>query len=509
MSGIDSETAPTVSLPLDEVVRLGAVDAEFFAHYFFPKTFRQKSPPMHRKMWGALDNPAYRMVNLQCFRGSAKTTILRTFLARRIAYRVSKTALFIGGSEPMASLSIQWLRAQIERNSRFTSTFGLEPGKKWHETSLEIVSTIDGTSTWILGVGITSNIRGINFDDYRPDLIVADDVLTDENVLTEESRDKTTKLLLGAVAKSLAPRSEEPNAKLVMLQTPLHREDASMQAARAPDWHTERFSCWTEDTEDLPLEEQVSSWEVRFPTEELRKEKQNAIATGNLPLFLRESEVKIVSSDTSAFKPALLQFYTRLEKRGTTVLSIDPVPPPSERQLAKNMQGKDFEALVVQTRAGGEYYLREYVLSRGHTPSWTIAKAFELALRYHVSYISIDATAYQLTLKWLLEVEMQRRGQYFVVVPDKKAGNRSKYQKIVDTLQPLLGLRKYHCLAAHTEFVEQLTEYPSVAHDDLLDAVAIGLRTLINPAVELSESEYSSMEDEADYEPLQMRRKCP
>lgn len=501
------EALNQVELSLEEAVKLASVDDDFYCHYFFPKTFRQRSPEFHKSISGALENPALRYVNLQVFRGSAKTTKLRAFCSKRIAYRVSRTILFIGGSEPAASRSIQWLRGQVERNKLWTTTFGLRPGKKWHETEIEIVSDIDGTSTWILGVGITSNIRGINFDDYRPDLIICDDVLTDENVLTKEARDKTTDLLLGAVAKSLAPATEEPNAKLCMLQTPLHREDASMVAAKATMWHTERFGCWTKETEYLPVDKQVSSWEDRFPTETLRQEKRDAFAMGKQAVFLRESEVRLSSPETNAFKPSLISFYSRglLTGHSTSVLSIDPVPPPSEREVAKNLVGKDFEAIAVQTRFRGNYYLREYALNKGHTPEWTMAKAFELALKYQVSYIAVDATAYQAVLKWLLEKEMQRRGQYYSIIPEKS--NRSKFQKIVDTLSPLMALRKYFVLEEHVEFIEQLTDYPSVPHDDLLDCCTIGLRTLINPAVELGEKEYSV--DETEYEDAPVIRRAP
>lgn len=504
---MEAITAPAPdSISPAEAVQLGAVDSEFYSHYFFPKTFRQRSPRMHTSIWTALENPALRFVNLQCYRGSAKTTLLRTFCSKRIAYRVSRTILFIGGSEPAASRSIQWLRGQIERNERWRTTFGLRPGKKWHETEIEIVSEIDGSATWVLGVGITSNIRGINFDDYRPDLIVADDVLTDENVLTLEARTKTTDLLLGAVAESLAPATEEPNAKLCMLQTPLHREDASMVAAKAPMWHTERFGCWTPETEDLPTEQQESSWPERFPSDELREKKRSMFAMGKSAVFLREQEVKIISAETSAFQPALLSFWSKLEGQGTSVLSIDPVPPPSAREVSKNLIGKDFECLAVTTRLKGNYYLRHYELNRGHDPSWTLAKTFELALKFRVSYIAVDMTAYQAVLKWLLEKEMARRRQFYSIIPDKS--NRSKYQKIVDTLGPLLALRKYFVLPTHTEFIEQLTEYPAVPHDDLLDCCAIGLRALINPAVELGEGEYSAI-DESDYEDLPVIRRAP
>ena len=88
--------AKSVDISLEEIVKLGAVDPEFFYRTFFPKTFRQPSPAFHKQIDLALDSPQYRLLNLQCFRGSAKTTKLRAFSLRRIAYRMSRTVLYIG-----------------------------------------------------------------------------------------------------------------------------------------------------------------------------------------------------------------------------------------------------------------------------------------------------------------------------------------------------------------------------------------------------------------------------
>lgn len=500
------DTPAPLEISVEDAVRLGAVDSMFFAHTFFPRTFRQTSPGFHRDMFDLLEDPSKRFVNIKAFRGSAKTTILRTFLAKRIAYQITRTALFIGANEPAASRSIQWLRGQVERNKRFADTFGLRPGKKWHETELEIVSSVNDFACWIQGVGVTSSLRGINFDDYRPDLIVLDDVLTDENVLTKESRDKITDLILNAAANSLS--REEINAKMAMLQTPFHREDASSVAEKSTSWATLTISCWTKESEDLADEEKISSWPELFNADDLRRQKFDHIAMGKLSGFLREMECKIISAETASFSPALLNFYTVAPKRGVSVLAIDPVPPPSDREIAKNLQGKDFEAMAVITRVGGNYYLRHYEQMKGHDPSWTLAKAFELAILYQVSYIAVDATAYQAVLKWLLEKEMARRHQYFTVIPDKGAGKKSKYQKIVDSIGSLLQYRKFFVLETHTEFITDLTEYPAVAHDDLLDAVSIGLRALINPSIELSEGDYTVL-DESEYEPLNIRRRAP
>src|SRR6266404_2360695 len=218
---VSEEGALSSTIEVGELVRLCAVDNDLFGRTFFPKAIRQKAPPFHREMDDLLNDPSSRLINMRCFRGSAKTTKLRVFLAKRIAYGISRSILYIGASEGHAARSIQWIRSAIEPlrtqdakpiPSFFAGTFGLSPGKKWTDTEIEIVRRLDPHPVWCLGVGITGSIRGINFDDFRPDLIVLDDIVTDENAATFEQREKITDLVLGAVSGSLISEVEEPNA---------------------------------------------------------------------------------------------------------------------------------------------------------------------------------------------------------------------------------------------------------------------------------------------------------
>ena len=143
----------------------------------------------------------------------------------------------------------------VEKNSLWSGTFGLTPGDKSSgERELRYVQgKLLDHPIWILGVGITStNIRGINFDDYRPDLIVGDDVLQDENSATYEQREKISNLILSAIKNSLISKVEEPNAKMVLLNTPQHREDFSQQAKTDPEFTTVEIPCWTKPTWHFP-----------------------------------------------------------------------------------------------------------------------------------------------------------------------------------------------------------------------------------------------------------------
>lgn len=486
----DSLAVGSQSLDLEELVKLCAVDSELFGRVFFPGTFRQKSPGFAKEMWSPLENPRNRMVNLIVFRGGRKTTTLRTFAAKRISYGISRTILWIGVSEADAFRSVAWLKNRIDRNHLWRQTFSLEKGKKWEESQIEIVHKQFKHTINVLGAGITGSLRGINFDDYRPDLIVIDDPQTDETAATSTQREKTTDLILGAVKNSLAPITDEPNAKIAMAITPQHQDDVSQQALRDPQWETVVFPCWTKETLDKPLKEQESSWPERFTSTELRADKEAAIRRNKLSIFSREMECRLISRETASFRPTWLVIRDYEKPKGCfAVLGIDPVPPPSEAQIARALQTKDWEAQYVWGRHQGKYELLDFRRNRGHEPSWSVTTALSLAREWRVSRIVVESVAYQRVLKWMLEQEMRRRGTYYQILPF--VSKQKKYARIMSTIGTL-GPEGLLVVGAENDiFINQYESYGPTyqGEDDDLDASAIALSDLANPYLErLSES---------------------
>lgn len=460
-----------------EMVELGAVNSAFFAQAFFPKTVRQRSPEFHTRAWDLLDSTS-RLVSLQFFRGGAKTSMSRIFGAKRIAYGNARTILWVGKSQDHALHSVKWLRKQIEYNRKFADTFQLRPGSKWQDVECEIIHGIEEFSITIMALGVTGSVRGVNIDDYRPDLIMLDDILDEENTSTPVQRKKTEDLVYGALKESLAPASETPDAKMVLLQTPHNIEDISMKSLVDPEWTSFRFGCWTRETENLPLEDAESAWPERFPNEVLRKEKLNAIRRNQLSIFIREKECRIISQETSTFLPEWLRYYELDPPRNqmSVVMIIDPVPPPSEIQIAQGLKKKDFECLTVMGRYKSDFFVLEYSAKTGHDPSWTISEFFRLSMKWRPSKTIVESVAYQRTLAWLLRTEMEKRRQYFVIF--ESDDKRSKYTKIVDGLSGPASNGHLHVKQHMVDLIQQFTEYPAVQHDDILETVGIGCSAL-------------------------------
>lgn len=491
---------------LDEIIQLSALDGVFFSQSFFPKAARQTSPDFHYSLFEKMESLVKRLLSVQVYRGGAKTTILRLFTAKRIAYAMAHTILYVGKSEGHAVRSVQWIRRAIEYNERYKNVFGLRKGAKWAGNEAEIWHETADYPIWILAAGIEGAIRGINVEDYRPDLIILDDVIADENASTDAQREKVSDLIMGAIKESLAPTSEAPHAKLVMLNTPLNNKDASCQSEFDDEWDFMRIGCWTEGTKNLALEQRESSWPARWTSEELRKEKRYAIKRNKVSLFSREKECVLIARETCDFKPTWLKMWEELPEGGTNILVIDPVPKPTEIQIAKGLHGKDYEVHMVVKRWKNKFFCCDYKMKRGHDPSWSIATMFAMAHHWKVRKVIVEAIAYQSTLAWLFEQHMKRLGIYYQI--QEFSDKRSKRDRIVDGLNGPCSAGQVYIHANHTDLSMQFNDYPTVSHDDVIECLAIGISDLTLGSIYEGESEVEE-DDEDEQLMLEYRRSCP
>jgi len=497
--------APLSSAAATELLNLGAVDGEFYCRQWFPKAARQHAPPFHVEVWEALEG-MHRYVSVEIFRGGAKTTLLRMFTSKRVAYGTSRTIMYVSESQDHAKRSVRWLRRQVLYNRPWANFFKLKLGTKKTDEWLEIYHGVEEEPITILAVGMTGQTRGPNLDDFRPDLIIVDDPCDEENTATEDQRAKLHKLFFGALAKSLAPPIDSDNALMCLLQTPLNEFDLVSECRKAKEWFSLTYGCFNAVGK--------SRWEERYPTKFLLEEKQAHIERNDLPLWYAEMECRIIAEATSSFRSSWLKEYPEgvtaldmLNEGGQAFLWIDPVPPPSERQLARGLQGKDYEVIAVVIKFKGAIYLAEYAEKRGHEPDWTIKEFWRLVNTYRVTQFGVEVRGYQRTLKWLLEQSMIKVGRYIQVYVQDKEDNRKKSYRIIDSLKGICSQGQFYVRnSQHARFIEQYTAYPAVVHDDVIEAVAEATRIA---------QEYLTLEgtydryDEDDEPSLKLIGACP
>lgn len=477
-------------MPASELVGLCALDQSLYCRTFFPRAFRQASPVFHRDIWELLEDQTHRYVAIEVFRDGAKTTLLRAYTSKRIAYGNSRTILVVGKAQDHAKFTIAWLKKQVEFNTQWASVFGLEKGSKWSDEHIEIIHKPLGVTISVLAYGVTGQIRGVNLDDSRPDLIIIDDPCDSENTATEVQRNKMEEQIAGALEPALVPETDVPDSKMVLLQTPLAKGDAIDKRSRNPLWAFRRYSIFDDNGE--------SRWPARYPTSTLLKWKQSYIDQNQLDIWLRERECTLTDPALYKFKTEWLQYWDVLPDGMAVYMGVDPVPPPSEAELAGGLAEKDFEAFVVWGTHRGNRYLLDYAQHKGHEPDWTIATFFRLLDRWKPIRVRVEGIAYQRVLKWLFEQEMSKRKRWVQV--NAASDKRSKRHRIIQAHLGLASNKRLFIHRSHVDFYEQFATYDQITHEDLLDASAMALDEASSYPVD---SEYvDSLPSEEEDEPV-------
>lgn len=474
------ETSP-LTLSVDEAIRRGAENCIIFGNIFLPRAFRQTSPGFHFEVAELLAGPN-RYNAFMIFRDGAKTTLLRTYALQRICYAFTHTGMIVSATQDHSIITLAWLKSQVERNKRIRQAFGIRPGKKWAETWIEIESDFSPDPITFLAFGITGQVRGFNVDDYRPDFILADDIQTEENVGTEDQRNKTHALFFGGLVNSLAPSTEAPMAKLALLQTPMTKGDIIETCVNDPLWVGKRFSIFDSNGQSI--------WEERHPTATLRLEKASYIRRGKYSLWMREKECEITKSEYKTFDVGNLQFWKDLPTRHQGCSSgIDPAS--SEDKRASD------QVLMTCIRQGPDIFVAAYKAAKGQMPDQLAAEFFTHKFLFKPSKLIVETIAYQKVLKWYLEQEMLRKRSFTPIkeVKDKRA----KSDRII---QALAGLVAHRHLWVHESMLELISQLDSFEPDkdgryDIIDILATIVDDLDSP---YSSGSYSDLSIEEQLE---------
>lgn len=471
-----------IELPRAELLNLCAVDSIFYCKQFFPKTFRQETPEYHRDFWNGFNDPEWDFFGAEVFRGGGKTTLTRAGISKRVAYGISRNVLAVAITESMAVHTIRWLKKQIENNTYWTSTFMLQKGTKWSDDWIEIQHVAMDCSINVIAKGMTSGLRGLNLDDWRPDFIFCDDISNEETVGTEEQRIKNSELFFGALVPSLAPKSEAPMRKLVLAQTGLHKDDIINKAHVDPTFRTVRYPKLQEKSDGTL----VSAWEQRFPTKQVLQEKEDYTRRRQGHIWLKEYGCKIISRETAPLDALQLRYWRALPTNLLYFTGLDPAIS------TKKNAHRTAAAVVGMQPQTGDIYLLNYFAQVGKAPDEMWTWLVQQYRQYRPRKIGAETVAFQKFLAWYFGVKMQETKTFFAVteVNDK----RSKPDRIIQAFSGLASQGKLWVNEDHTEFVQGYAEWNEDVDWDLGDAVAQAI-VLANPWMAMSDEDALEQDD--------------
>ena len=151
----------------------------------FRSTFTKPFAERHEKLWDWVEGieagqkPApSAYVDIEP-RGGGKTTTAETAVVRLGATERRSFVLYVRGTQDKANESIQSIGSKVESRSieRHYPLFSQRSVGKYGQSKgwrMDILRCANGFNA--LGLGLDAAVRGVKLDDYRPDLIIFDDI---------------------------------------------------------------------------------------------------------------------------------------------------------------------------------------------------------------------------------------------------------------------------------------------------------------------------------------------
>jgi predicted phage terminase large subunit-like protein len=427
-------------------------------------------------------------------RGFAKTTWVNTiFPIWCIVYEKKRYMIGISSAATNAHNNLENIKFELVGNKLLAEAFpkACGEGRVWRQ---DVILTNNGIK--VEAVGASMQIRGRLHHGNRPDLIILDDVETDESVATPEQREKLLRWYDRAVVKAGSPKTDyfligtvlHTESLLAVMLTRVgynsHKYKAVISWADRKDlwdeWTTLLLNQNDPDREKTALQyfndhqsEMLKGvrvlWPERWPyyilmVEYVRdgpyafsSERQNDPA---------EADALITRDQIQYYDPSSL----RLEKLELVVGGTDP-------SMGKK-QG-DFSCIAfVGTDQFGYMYLLSCQIAR-RKPDDIIADALDMAFVPTPPWM----TAFPVDRFLVEEVQFQ---EYFGTVLDQRSRETRRYlptqgikpraqKKVrISILQPLIknGTIKFRKDGSQAAMIDQLCNYPH-GKDDGPDCLAM------------------------------------
>lgn len=490
--------------------KLGAIDMEFFGRAYFPHYFSRPSPEFHRELdaiWqqGVLKGrypltpadtkaisrlPGVRRA-VAAPRGHAKSTNL-TFKGtmHSTLYGYKHYPIIISDSSEQAEGFLDNIRVEFEENTAILEDFGPLAGSVWRSNVL-----VTKTNIKIEAIGSGKKIRGRKHRNWRPDLIILDDVENDENVRTPEQRSKLKNWFDKAVSKS-----GDDYTDIVYIGTLLHYDSllaktltnpayrsikykAVIQFSQADDLWQQWESIFTDLSNDdreadalaffqahkaAMLEGTHVLWEEKLSYYDLMVMR---VSEGEAS-FNSEEQNEPINPDDCLFMEEWFEYYNEAE-----INFRDPVfdffgfIDPS---LGKTKRS-DFSAIVTlaKHKGSGYMYVVDADIERRHPDriiADVLAKERWLRASFGHGYRKLGAETNQ--FQWFLKEELAKASaKAGLYLPIEEVQQTSDKVMRIQTLQPDVKNKYIKFNRRHKRLLEQLTQFPMGAHDDGPDAL--------------------------------------
>ena len=455
----------------DPVIRTGVTKSSFlmFLQIYFPHHLNYKLAPMHMEMIKICESKEIELALIMAFRGSGKSTIISNAypLWAILGVQKKKFVVIITKTIDQAKIVMRNIKSEAEDEGFLKKDLGpfKEVSDEWGAESI-IFKNEDAR---IMVLSIEKSLKGIKHRQYRPDLIILDDVEDNESTKTRQGRDKTFEKYV----REIVPLGDK-NTKILHVGNMLHNNSLMMRLS-------ENIS--STDTHQVfkryPIidEENIILWQSKFldllEIEKLRKKIGDEIA------WHLEYLLKVISNVGQIVDAKDIQLYENIPAKKINRDSYFPTRyifvgvdlAISEKDNA------DFTAMVPilfqeESDKWKGYVLKEFVHKR---------MSFPEAVQ-NIMMLNKTLSVYNAQIKFIVEnvgyqnavVQAVRAEDEYIDIEgvSPSFGKEARFR----TITPMFANKMLFFPQEGAEvIIEEILGFGREIHDDLLDALVYAI----------------------------------
>jgi predicted phage terminase large subunit-like protein len=438
-----------------------------FGRYFFPHIIKGKNnvPECHLDLIKELSRREHGAIIFP--RGFAKSTWEKIDTIHDIVYAIEPVILYVGAKLQDASFHFVSIKAELENNKALIDIYGdLTPDNRLGASSSKFrtwtnshFETMNGVNVVARGAG---KGRGVNIKGQRPTKIILDDIEEDEQVRSPERCMYLSEWLNGVIIPSL----DAERGYIKMIGTVLAKHSEILKFHKL---HGGIFRRAIEDGKSI--------WGNMWSLDKLEKRRKEIGSR----LFEREYMNNPIDSESAIIKPQWIlgNTWTQLNRpeEMQLVMAMDP--------QAGTTKTSDFYGIVVVGSYRNDQH--RYVLSRymGRKTKleqaalfvriWqTRPKQFTLC---GVEKVLTQVAVYQLIIEWksgkIDFPNVDNSNRNIPIVALTPAGKDKEARLEIHEASFERGEIHFH--QSMVDFMDRLTAFPNLEHDDDIDALIYAL----------------------------------
>jgi len=424
-------------------------------------------------------------------RDTLKTTMITiTKTIQRILRNPNIRILICNAVLDNARKMLHEIKNHLHENPKFIEIFGDWKGKQWHTDEITVAHRTINTKEFTIEIGSPEKTK----TSKHYDLIIADDLVSEENIKTGYAKESIYKYF-----KDLLDLLDHPNGVIEVVGTRWDFGDLYSMILDQENNHLQDFNT-------LIIKPYNEKGEILFPRK-LSKERLAMLKRQKgLFQYSAQYENDPVPEETAIFKP---EYFTNISYDRETIKDIYPVYMLVDPANRKN-KNSDYTAIVIFcVNEFNEILILDLINDR-FSPGQLEDFIFKKAIQYNPQKIGIETVGFQSYVRMGLAERMSKTNRFWTIVELEPHG-RAKEDRI-RALEPLISNKRIKFPKGGIMYIatdgkesnmvfilkEQLLKFPHSKSFDMADCLAY-LLDIISPNADIfEESELKNVDDFKD-----------